>query len=440
MKLGGRVYTTDALKLKSKKALIAGWVSETRKLGKIKFLILRDREGDMQVTFVQGKISDKLFNQFDELRKESVIAVKGLVKASKQAPGGSELIPEELIIISQSEQPVPLDISGRIDSGLDKRLDWRSIDLRTHKSTAVFKVLSTVIKAVHEHLQNKGFINIMTPRILGVPAEGGSEIFPVIYFNKEAFLRQDPQLHRQLTIAGGFDKIYEVGPSWRAEQSHTSRHVCEYDTVACEIGFIDDEYDVMKVEEELLVAILKAVKKECASELKLHGVTLEIPKTPFPVLEFPEVYDLLKKLGHKTVKEGEDIDSEAEQLLTDYVKKKYGSDAFFINRFPSKIKPFYVMRYDDNPKWARSTDMIYKGLELSSGGQRENRYDQLIKQVNDKKMTMSYIQWFTDVFKYGVPPHGGFSIGLPRLVQKILSLSNIREAILYPRDTERLVP
>jgi len=239
-----------------------------------------------------------------------------------------------------------LRISGKITSGLDKRLDWRSIDLRTPQNTAIFKVESVIIGAIHEHLQKKGFFNVMTPRILGVPAEGGSEVFPIIYFDREAFLRQDPQLHRQLTIAGGFDKIYEVGPSWRAEPSHTVRHVCEYDTVACEIGFINTEYDVMKVEEELFTAILKKVKTECGKELELFNINLDIPKTPFPVLEFPQVYELLKELGHKNVKYGEDIDSDAEKMLTEYIKKKYKSDVFFINKFPSKIKPFYVMRYD----------------------------------------------------------------------------------------------
>jgi len=439
MELKNRVYSSEALSLKGKKVIVAGWVSEMRKLGKIKFLVLRDREGIVQVTFVKDAVSESLFKKFDELSKESVIAVSGTVKPSKQAPGGAELIPEDLSVISLSEQPVPLDISGKIESNLDRRLDWRSLDLRTPRSIAIFKVQSIVIKAIHEHLQKKGFINIMTPRILGVPAEGGSEVFPVIYFNREAFLRQDPQLHRQLTIAGGFDKIYEVGPSWRAEQSHTVRHVCEYDTVACEVGFIDSEYDVMKVEEELFTAILKKVKEECKAELELFNAKLEVPKTPFPVLEFPKVYELLKELGHPQ-KEGEDIDNESEKLLTNYVKKKYNSDVFFINRFPSRIKPFYVMRYDNEPAWARSTDLIYKGVEMSSGGQREHRYDQLLKQVKEKNMTMSYIQWFTDVFKYGVPPHGGFSIGIPRLVKQILGIDNIREAILYPRDTERLVP
>ncbi|HLE06973.1 MAG TPA: aspartate--tRNA(Asn) ligase [Candidatus Nanoarchaeia archaeon] len=432
-----RSYSVDAIKEKGKEALVQGWVSEVRKLGGIMFFTLRDRTGLIQVTVPK---KNELFTNALELKKESVVSVKGLINKSKQAPGGAELIPSSIEVLAVAEQPIPLDISGKIESNLDKRLDWRVLDLRTPKATAIFKVESKVIQAIHEHLQKSGFFNIITPRILGVPAEGGSEIFPVIYFEKEAFLRQDPQLHRQLTIAGGLDKIYEVGPSWRAEQSHTIRHVCEHDTVACEISFIKDEHDVMKVEEELFASVIKKVKEDCAEELKLFNITLDVPKTPFPVLEFPEVYKLLEKLGHKNVKYGEDIDGEAERLLTDYVKKKYDSDVFFVNKFPSRIKPFYVMREDSDPIWARSTDMIFKGLEMSSGGQREHRHEQLLKQVAEKKMTMSYIQWFTDVFKYGVPPHGGFSIGIQRLVMKILGLENIREAILFPRDVERLIP
>lgn len=433
-----RSYSSEALKKKGK-VLVKGWVHEVRKLGGITFIVLRDHSGVIQLTLPKKKVSKELFKQAGGLKKESVISAKGKVKPNKQAPGGAELIPTALEVISAAEQPVPLDISGKIESGLDRRLDWRSIDLRTKKNFAVFKVQNVAVKAIHEHLQKKGFINIMTPRILGVPAEGGSEVFPVVYFEREAFLRQDPQLHRQLTIAGGFDKIYEVGPSWRAEQSHTSRHVCEYDTVACEVGFIDDEYDVMKVEEELFAAILKKIKKECKDELKLFNAKISVPKTPFPVLEFPEVYELLEELGHP-VPVGEDVDAEAEHLLTEHVKKKYKSDTFFLNKFPSKIKPFYVMKDDENPKWARSTDMVYRGLEMSSGGQREHRYETLIAQVKEKKMKMAYVEWFTKFFKYGIPPHGGFSIGIPRLVKQVLGLSNIREAILYPRDTERLVP
>jgi aspartyl-tRNA synthetase len=432
-----RTYSSEALKKKGK-VLVQGWVHEVRKLGGITFIVLRDRSGVIQLTFPKKKVDKDLFKKAGNLKKESVISVKGEVKPNKQAPGGAELLPLGLEVICVAEQPVPLDISGKVKSGLDKRLDWRSIDLRTKENFSIFKVQNVVMQAIHDYLQKKGFINVMTPRILGVPAEGGSEIFPVIYFEREAFLRQDPQLHRQLTIAGGFDKIYEIGPSWRAEQSHTTRHVCEYDTVACEVGFIKDEYDVMKVEEELFTAILKKVVKDCKEELKLFGSKIKVPKTPFPVLEFPEVYELLKKLGHP-IPAGEDVDSEAEHLLTEYVKKKYKSDVFFLNKFPSKIKPFYVMK-DDDPKWARSTDMIYRGLEMSSGGQREHRYKQLINQVKEKKMKMAYVKWFADVFKYGVPPHGGFSIGIPRLVKQILNLGNVREAILYPRDTERLVP
>jgi aspartyl-tRNA synthetase len=439
MKLGSRVYADKALKSIGKQVLVAGWVSEVRKLGGIIFIVLRDRSGFIQVAFPKKKVGEKLFNKAGLLKKESVVSIKGEVNKSKQAPGGAELLPTEVEVISAAEQPVPLDISGKIKSGLDRRLDWRSLDLRRHESIAIFKVESKVIEAIHEHLMKKGFINIMTPRILGVPAEGGSEIFPVVYFEREAFLRQDPQLHRQLTIAGGFDKVYEVGPSWRAEQSHTTRHVCEYDTVACEVGFIDDEYDVMKVQEELVHAILKKVKTDCKEELKLFGVSIDVPKLPLPVLEFPKIYEVLEKMGKKLEKGG-DVDAEAEHMLSEHVKKKFKSDAFFINRFPSKIKPFYVMKDDKDPAYARSTDLIYRGIEMSSGGQREHRYDKIIKQVKEKKMSMAYVKWFTDVFKYGVPPHGGFSIGIPRLVKQILGLGNIREAILYPRDTERLVP
>jgi aspartyl-tRNA synthetase len=246
-------------------------------------------------------------------------------------------------------------------------------------------------------------------------------------------------LHRELLIAAGFEKIFDIGPSCRAEISHTVRHMTEHRTIAPEIAFIKDEYDVTAVEEQMVAHALKKVKADCAEQLELLKKEVKVPKTPFPVLEFPKVYDILEDMGKK-IPHGSDYDNESQLLLSKYVMEKHKSEFFFVNRFPSAVKPFYVMKVDDEPKWARSTDLEFRGVELSSGGQREHRYDKLIVQLKEKQMNVESMKWFTDFFKYGVPTMGGFSIGIERFTQQLLGLENIREATLFPRDPERLLP
>ncbi len=288
-----------------------------------------------------------------------------------------------------------------------------------------------------EWLRDHGFLRVFTPAIIGAASESGAEVFKVRYFDREAYLRQDPQLHRQLTVIGGLEKIYDLGVNWRAELSHTPRHLSEFRSMAVEMGFISSELDTMRVEEELIKAGIKRVLEERERELELLNVELEVPKTPFPELRFPKIYDILEEMG-KEIEYGEEYDTESERLLWNYVKEEYNSDFFFVNRFPFKVKPFYVMKEDDT--WARSVDLLYKGLELSSGGQREHRYEVLISQILEKGMNPKNLEWFTKFFAYGAPPHGGFAIGIERLVMKMLNLSNIKEAALFPRDPERVLP
>jgi aspartyl-tRNA synthetase len=274
---------------------------------------------------------------------------------------------------------------------------------------------------------------------MGVASESGSEVFEVKYFNTKAYLRQDPQLHRQLTILGGIEKLYDIGPSWRAEKSHTMRHLTEHRTCAVELAFIESERDVMRVEEQVVISTFEKVNKECKEELKLLGVELKIPKAPFLEINFPEIYEILDKMGRK-LKDGEDLDSEAEKLLWEYVQKKHpGVEFYFVNKFPFGKKPFYVY-CDKDEKYARSTDLYYKGMEMSSGGQREHRYDKLIKNVKEKGIPLKSVEWFTKFFRYGAPPHGGFAIGIERITMMLLGLENVREAALFPRDPERLTP
>jgi len=432
--IGKRIYSSEVQQKKEgSEAIVAGWAAEVRSLGKIAFVKLRDREGILQLVSTDSKIIDKV----SKISHESVLVAKGKVQASKQKAGGKELQLEEFEIISEADPRLPIDMSGKIQTDLSKRLDWRVLDLRHTKNIAIFKIQSKLVEGAIEWLTQNGFTITFTPCLLGIPSESGSEMFAVPYFDKTAYLRQDPQLHRQLTVIGGVEKVADIGTSWRAEMSNTPRHLTEHRTLAVESGFIKDEYNIMKIEEGLVVAMIKKVLQECKEELKhFPSAALEVPKTPFPVLEFPEVYKILEKMGHKEHK----IDPEAERLLAKHVKEKHKSDFFFLNRFPFDEKPFYVMRNDSDKKFARSTDMIYRGVELSSGGQREHRYDKLMDNIKYKKMNPKLVEWFTQFFKYGACPHGGFCIGIERITMQLLGLDNIREAVLFPRDPQRLTP
>ncbi len=422
---------------------LQGWVHDLRDVGGLKFIMLRDSTGIIQITIVKKEAAPELLQVFKELTPESVLKVKGKVQANtavKSGVPGLEIIPSDITLMAKALPELPISVVEKaITTGQAKRFDWRSLDLRKLRQQAIFKVQSALLEGIQRHLYEQGFIQVFTPCILGVASESGAEVFPLSYFDRKAFLRQDPQLHRQLAIAGGFQKIFDLGPAWRAEQSHTNRHLCEHRVCAVEAAFINDEQDTMRIEEGLIVAALQNVQKRCAAELSMLGVELTIPKIPFPELRFPEVYEILKKKG-KNLPRGADLDSEADQLLWEYVQEKYKTEFYFLNRFPFKIKPFYVMRVDQEPEWARSVDLYYKGLELSSGGQREHRYEKIMQAVKEKGMKPTEVEWFTKFFQYGVPPHGGFALGMERLTMNLLNIENIRDCVLFPRDPERLVP
>ncbi len=418
---------------------LAGWVHDVRVLGGISFVLLRNVRGVVQLAVPKKSVRPELFELVASLHQEDVIEVEGIVKESKVARMGFEVVPTKVSVISKAAAPLPLDPRGVTPASLDTRLEWRSLELRRPETAAVFKIENAIVQGFEDYLQRSGFIRAFTPSIIGGVSEGGSEVFKVDFYGKDAFLRQDPQLHRQLTIAGGFDRIYDLGTNWRAELSHTPRHLSEHRTIAPEVAFIEDETDVMKVQEGMVVHGIKHVVEHCAEELSVLKLDLEAPPTPFPVVSFPEVYDTLARLG-KPLPRGQDIDEPTQRLLGDHVKEETGSEFFFLNRFPSAVKPFYVMKVDDDPEFARSTDFVFKGLELSSGGQREHRHERIISQIKEKGYNLKSLEWFTEPFRYGVPPHGGYSFGIERFTTYLLGMESIKEAVLFPRDPERLQP
>ena len=432
-------YTDEIESAKEGQIVVSGWVHEIKDLARTRFIWLRDRHGLAQVTIVKADATPEILKVSESLGREDVIAVEGTPVKQRVAKVGAEIAPIKIELIAKALQPTPLDVSGKIESNLDVRLDWRVIDLRRRENLAVFQIQSKLVEGMVDYLHRNGYLQVFTPCLLGGTSEGGAEVFKTDYFGREAFLRQDPQLHRQLCIAAGFDRIYDLGPNWRAERSHTPRHLCEHRGMAVEFGFMNDETDMMRVEEEVLVAAIQRVRKECSHELELLHVIPEIPRTPFPELRFPEIYDILEQYGKK-LPFGSDLDKEAETLLCKFVQEKHKTDAFFINRFPSKAKPFYVMRVDEDPQWARSVDLVYRDLEQSSGGQREHRYEKIMEQLNEKQMNPETMKWFTEPFKFGVPPHGGFCLGVERFTMSFLGKENVRETTLFPRTPERLLP
>ncbi len=432
-----RTRISDIKQEEGKEYFVGGWIERIKDIGKIKFIWLNDGTGKIQIT-IPNNLDKNILDKANSLAIHDFIYVKGTIPSKIISKNYLEIIPNYIELITKAEKPLPIDMSGEFESGLDVILDWRSIALRDEKRAAILKIESLLVRGLQDYLNKEGFSLIFTPCIIGAPAEGGSEVFEVKYFDKKAYLRQDPQLHRQLLIIAGFDRVYDIGPSWRAELSHTTRHLCEHRNCAVEMAYIEGNNDLMDLEERLVRHAIKYVVEYGTKELKILNKELSIPdNTRFPVVNFPDIYDILSSMGRKIPFE-EDISREDELLIFNYVKEHYDSDFFFINRFPFKVKPFYVMK-DDNI-FARSYDLEYKGVELSSGGQREHRYNVLLDQIKEKNLNEKNLEWFTKFFRYGAPPHGGFSIGIERFTMQLLNIPNILEVTPFPRTPERMLP
>ncbi len=428
-----RMYSKDASA--GKRVLVKGWVEKVRDLGGLKFFSLRDREGSIQITAKKGMVKDEILDVFSRLNREDAVSVAGKVKHSKQAPGGKEIIPEKIEIVSKAKTPLPIDIAGKIESGFDKRFDYRFLDLRNPKVRAIFRVMDRALTSMRKSFEANGFVEINTPVIQAAGAEGGSTLFPIIYYQKEAFLRQSPQLYKQIMMASGLDRVYEIGPAFRAEEFHTTRHVSEFLSVDFEMAWIDSEEDVMRMLETIVADTLRGIKKECKEELDLFGARLKIPEIPLKRIEYEKAIDIVNRAGMK-LKFGDDFMDVEEKKLGEIMAKK-GHEWYFVTKFPSQIKPFYIMM---DGKYSRGLDLAFRGLEMASGGQREHRYGVLLKAMKAKGLDPSNFRFYLDAFKYGMPPHGGIGFGAERMVQKILGLENIKEAILFPRTPEKLVP
>ena len=432
--LAKRIHAKDVQnKKEGDEVIVAGFAADAKEMGKIAFITLRDRSGTVQIVATP---ENSQFKDISAIAKESVITLKGIVKQSKLKSGAKELQLKEFEVVNPSQPNLPIDFSGKVPTNLDKRLDFRILDLRNPKVLAIFKIRSRVNMAIREFLIQEGFIEMQTPKIISAGAEGGATLFPVVYYNKKAFLSQSQQLYKQMMLAAGFEKVFEIGPTFRAEKSHTTRHMTEFTHFDFEMAYIDDEDDVLKVMERMFVHVMDDVAKNCRADFETLGINPDIPALPFPRVPYRECIEMLNANGSRT-KFGEDITSEDERILGKLVQRKYRNSAYFLTKWPTKIRAFYIM---NEGELCRGFDFMYRGLELSSGGQREHRYEVLKQQIANNGMNPDNFEFYLDAFKYGIPTHGGFGIGVDRMVQMICQLDNIREAVLFPRDPERLEP
>jgi nondiscriminating aspartyl-tRNA synthetase len=417
------------------KVLIKGFIHEIRDQSKVKFILIRDNSGIIQtVTTIDKK---EIFEKIARIPKESVLSIEGTVKAEKHAPSGIEIQVEKYEILSEADNDLPISVVEKGEPpALPKRLDYRWIDLRKPRNLLIFKIWTDMEAAMREYWLSHGFIQIHTPKFVAGATESGAELFSLDYFGKKASLAQSPQFYKQMAMASGFERIFEIGPVFRANKSHTVRHDTEFTSVDIEVSHIESHEDIMKIEEEWMTHILKRIKEKYDKQIKeIFGVEVIVPKIPFPRITMAEALDLLKKeYKHSCVG---DLDPEGERLLCEHFKKSHGSEFVFVKDWSLEVRPFYHMRENGLSK---SYDLLWKGMEITTGAQREHRYEILKKQAKEKKVPIEGIKEYLEFFRFGCPPHGGYGLSPTRVLMLMLGIKNVREVTFLPRDTERLNP
>jgi nondiscriminating aspartyl-tRNA synthetase len=439
-----RVLARDIVQAAGEKpgeeAEVSGWVHRVRELGGIIFVILRDRSGIVQLVLTESALSGGR----PDLTLESVISARGVPALNEKAPGGAELRVSSLDLISLAAGDLPYQVNGDVSKiGLEAILDNRALSLRNPKIRAIFKVQAVIIEAFASYLRSQDFTEIKTSKIVGSGTEGGTNLFEVEYFDRKVYLAQSPQFYKQIMVASGLERVFEIAPAYRAEKHDTPRHLNEYVSLDAEMGFIDSEKDLIELEKKLLAHIFQETARKNAPELELWAASVPIPEAVFkaPVVPYEEA---VKIANAEASKAGEnsgrifDINPEAERYLCDWALREQGVDLVFINEFPRRHRPFYT--YPLDAARTMSFDALFRGLEITTGGRRQHEYAALLEALPKFALKAEDMEGYLAVFKYGCPPHGGFAIGCERLTQKILGLSNVKEASLFPRDRKRVEP
>lgn len=442
-----RVYIGEIREHLEKEVLIQGFVDSFRDSKHMAFIVVKDITGRVQITVEKSKL-EHLLPEIAKITQDSVISAVGTCYNSEYVKlNNLEFIPSSIKVESVAEAlpihrediPASKNKAAVVKSSIDERMDYRWIDLRTDRNQLIFKIQTTMVNAMREFLLDRHFLEIHSPKLIAAASETGADVFEVKYFDREAYLAQSPQFYKQMAMAAGFDRIFETGPVFRAEKSYTSKHTTEFTGFDLEFSYVNSEYDVMKMEEDLLVYALKKVHEKHAQDIVNHfGIELIVPTSPFPVIKLRDLYDELKKEFGYEVDEEEKVDltTEAEKLSYEWVRKVHGHEFLFVTDFGKEKRAFYHMRNENGIPMGY--DLIWRGVEITTGAMREHRYDKLVEQAKEKGLETD-VKFYLDFFKYGCPPHGGFGVGVDRMTMLILGL-HINEAMFLFRSPKRLEP
>ena len=415
--------------------IVEGAIHSIRNMGEIAFVILRKRDGLIQTVWEENKTNLDI----SELKEAACVSVKGVVKDEERAPHGKEVRLEQITILSQPAAPLPLAIDKwKLNTSLEAKLNLRPIALRNIQERSKFKIQEALVRAFRDFLYEQGFTEIHTPKIGARGAEGGANLFKFSYFHKPAVLAQSPQFYKQMMV-GVFDRVFETGPVFRAEKHNTKRHLNEYTSLDFEMGYIDSFEEIMAMETGFLQYAMNLLKTEYAKEVQI--LKLEIPDvSKIPAVRFDVAKELVSQKYNRKIRNPFDLEPEEEALIGQYFKEEYGSDFVFVTHYPSKKRPFYAMDDPEDARFTLSFDLLFKGLEITTGGQRIHDYNILVQKIEDRGMTQEGMEQYLDTFKHGMPPHGGLGIGLERLTMQLIGEENVRETCLFPRDMNRLEP
>lgn len=421
--------------MEGREVKVNGAIMSVRNMGDIAFVILRKRDGVLQTVYEKG-VTDA---DFAELREETFVEVSGVLRKEERAPRGMELRLKSVRILSKPEEPMPIAVSKwKMSASLEAKLDMRSLTLRNLRERARFRIQEGIARAFREYLHGEGFTEIHSPKIGAKGAEGGANVFKLDYFHRPAVLAQSPQFYKQMMV-GVFDRVFETAPVFRAEKHNTKRHLNEYNSLDFEMGYIDGFEDIMAMETGFLQYTMELLKKEYAKELEILQITLP-DVSRIPAIRFDEAKQRVAEKYDRQFRNPYDLEPEEEHLIGQYAKEEFGSDFVFVTHYPSKKRPFYAMDDPADPTYTLSFDLLYKGLEITTGGQRIHQYDKLMEKIAQRGMETEGMEHYLSAFKYGMPPHGGLGIGMERLTMQLIGEDNVREATLFPRDLSRLEP
>jgi len=418
---------------------VKGFVSTVRDQKQIQFLVLSDLTGKAQLLRIKdGATDDPIGSLISSLTTESSVVITGkVVEAPNVKLGGLEIKIDSIQVCNMAESPLPITA----DSSLDKQIDWRQISLRRPENQLIFLVQTTMEQAMRKYWTENSFIEIHSPKLMGTASESGAELFKVPYFNDwTAYLAQSPQFYKQMAMAAGFDKVFEIAPVFRANPSFTSRHDTEFTSVDMEISWVNSHEDVMQLEEEWIAYFLDTIAKKHGDKIKeVFGIDVVVPTVPFPRITLEDARKALSSQGHE-ISHKADLDPQGERMLSKHIKERYGHEFVFVTDYPASVRAFYHMRYKDAPEVTKSFDLLWKGLEITTGAQREHRVDKLMAQAEEHGFGLKPLEHYFNFFRYGCPPHGGCGVGLTRLLMVILNRPNVREVTFLYRGPNRLTP